>query len=333
MHDILEGTAECVLRQVLKGLLSSGVISKKDVEDISLFEFGPNDTKNKPAQINMSFVMKKANLRGTASGKWCLLRFTPLILGWKVPEGNADWELLLQFREIVDIVFAPEIEAKRLAYLDVLVQTFLTEFANRYGRQVISPKMHYMVHYARWVREVGPLKHLWSMRFEGKHQELKKQALCVKNFKNITFTLSRRHQLKQSFQMNFFELYEGLSTSQSKPVDVGKLPECAKGLLPPTTHEVKFAAIDKCKFRCGSVLVSQNSDCFDFLEIESLFVASGRLYILTRTLIIERFDRHRFCYVVSRSDQQQIHETADSFAPCLLDLYKNGEIVPKWELW
>ncbi|KAH8037997.1 hypothetical protein HPB51_020517 [Rhipicephalus microplus] len=193
--------------------------------------------------------------------------------------------------------------------------------------------MHYMVHYARYVREVGPLKHLWSMRFESKHQELKKQALCVKNFKNITFTLSKRHQLKQSFQMNFYELYEGLSTSQSKPVDVSKLPECAKGLLPPTTHEVKFAAIDKCKFRCGSVLVSQNSDSFDFLQIESLFVASGRLYILTRTLVIERFDRHRFCYVVSRSDQQQIHETADTFAPCLLDLYKNGEIVPKWELW
>ncbi|KAL1417807.1 hypothetical protein MTO96_006064 [Rhipicephalus appendiculatus] len=149
MHDILVGTAECVLREVLKSLLSSAVISKKDVDDISLFEFGHNDTKNKPAQINLPFVMKKANLRGTTSGKWCLLRFTPLILGRKVPERNADWELLLQCRETMDIVFAPEIETKRLAYLDVLVQTFLTEFAKRYGHQVVSSNMHYMVRFAR----------------------------------------------------------------------------------------------------------------------------------------------------------------------------------------
>ncbi|XP_070377105.1 uncharacterized protein [Dermacentor albipictus] len=246
MHDILEGTTECVLRQVMKSLLSSGVLSKKDVEEISSFPFGPNDRKNKPVQVNMSFINNKATLRGTASSKWCVLRFIPLVLGPKVPEGNEDWELLLQFREVTDIIFAPEIPAERLAYLDVLVETFLTEFANRYGRQVITPKMHYMVHYARCVREMGPLKHLWSMRFKAKHQELKKQASCVKNFKNITLTLSKRHQLKQSFQMQFFQLYEGLATSQSKPVDYDRLPECAKGVLPVTTHEVKSAAVDKC---------------------------------------------------------------------------------------
>ncbi|KAL1467527.1 hypothetical protein MTO96_042112 [Rhipicephalus appendiculatus] len=69
MPDISEGTAQCVLREVLKGLFSSVVISKKDLDDISLFEFGPNGTKNKPAQINMSFVMKKANLRGDSIGQ------------------------------------------------------------------------------------------------------------------------------------------------------------------------------------------------------------------------------------------------------------------------
>ncbi|XP_070384806.1 uncharacterized protein [Dermacentor albipictus] len=134
MHDILEGTTECVLRQVMKSLLSSGVLSKKDVEEISSFPYGPNDRKNKPVQVNMSFINNKATLRGTASSKWCVLRFIPLVLGPKVPEGNEDFELLLQFREVTDIIFAPEIPAERLAYLDVLVETFLTEFANRYGR-------------------------------------------------------------------------------------------------------------------------------------------------------------------------------------------------------
>ncbi|KAG0438336.1 hypothetical protein HPB47_017056, partial [Ixodes persulcatus] len=56
--------------------------------------------------MNRSFLTSKANLKGTASEKWCLLRLLGLILGDLVPEGDADWELYLQFREIVDIVFA-----------------------------------------------------------------------------------------------------------------------------------------------------------------------------------------------------------------------------------
>ncbi|KAH8036308.1 hypothetical protein HPB51_024833 [Rhipicephalus microplus] len=70
----------------------------------------------------------------------------------------------------------------------------------------------------------------------------------------------------------------------SEPVDVRKLLECAEWLLVPTTQEVKLTTIDKCKFSCRSVLLSQNSDFMDFHEIESLFVTSGRLSILTRTL-------------------------------------------------
>nr|XP_054929049.1 uncharacterized protein LOC129385914 [Dermacentor andersoni] len=176
MHDILEGGAECVLRHVLRGLLSSGLLSRQDLSDLSAFEYGPNDLKNKPVPFNMTFITGSAGLTGTASNKWCLLRFITLILGGKIPESNEDWELLLQFREILDVVFSPEIPAESLAYLSVLVQAFLTEFVKRYGRDSVIPKLHFLVHYPRFLREVGPLKHMWSMRFEAKHQQFKKLA-------------------------------------------------------------------------------------------------------------------------------------------------------------
>lgn len=333
MHDILEGGAECVLREVLNGLLASGLLSRRDLDAVSSFKYGPSDAKNKPVQINMTFLTSKSALQGTASSKWCLLRFLPFILGERIPEENEHWELLLKYREIVDVVFAPEVRSEYLAYLDVLVQSFLKAFSEHCNASSITPKLHYMVHYSRFIREVGPLKHLWSMRFEAKHQYFKKVAVSIKNFKNLTFSLANRHQLKQSHQLCTFQLYEGLETAQSKPADWSSLPDFVQEALPETAHQVQHAVLDHCKYRCGSVLVAQNEEPPEFHVIESLLVANGKLYILTRSLVIEYFERHRFCYHVHKSAKQQLHKAGEKFQYCLLDLYDDSVIVPKWEIW
>lgn len=159
-------------------------------------------------------------------------------------------------------------------------------------------------------------------------------AACVKNFKNLTFTLAKRHQLKLSYELHSFQLYEGMSTAQNRPVDWGMLPECAKQMLPTTVHEIQHATLDQRKYRCGSVLVSHDGESPEFCEIQSLLVAISELYILTSTLLIDHFDRHGFCYCVKRSQGKQLHRaTAEKFEYCLLDLYKNEFIVPKWEVW
>ncbi|KAL1466301.1 hypothetical protein MTO96_026776 [Rhipicephalus appendiculatus] len=110
MHDILGGGAECVLHQVLRGLVSSGLLYTRELSELYKFEYGPNDLKNKRVPVSMAFITGNATLTGTAS------------------KNNEDWERLLQYREILDIAFAPEIPAQAVAYLNILVQTFLTEF-------------------------------------------------------------------------------------------------------------------------------------------------------------------------------------------------------------
>lgn len=41
--------------------------------------------------------------------------------------------------------------------------------------------------------------HVWTLRFEGKHQYLKQCVRSAKNFKNVTKTLSEQHQVYQAF--------------------------------------------------------------------------------------------------------------------------------------
>lgn len=334
MHDILEGGFECILRQVLKALVQGGTLAYSDLDYIASFEYGWNDKKNKPVAMNRSFLTSKANLKGTASEKWCLLRLLGLILGDLVPEGDADWELYLQFREIVDIVFATVIPCEYLPYLETTVQTFLVDFAQRYGAAAITPKMHYLVHYARLIRELGPLPQFWSMRFEAKHQYFKSLASRVKNFRNITRTLSTRHQLMLSHQLKEFSFDSDLVTPSGKPVEQSALPPCAQGVLPLSARQVSRASLDHREYQCGTVLVKPSQDAEPhFCRVEALYVAERKLFILIELLTNEGFDRHRFCYQVRKSSELKLVKAEeDDTLHCALDLYNESEVVPRWEV-
>lgn len=48
-----------------------------------------------------------------------------------------------------------------------------------------------MIHHPHRIRNIGPILHTWCMRYEAKHTFFKQQ---LKNFKNITKTLAKKHQ-------------------------------------------------------------------------------------------------------------------------------------------
>jgi len=45
----------------------------------------------------------------------------------------------------------------------------------------------------------GPLVRNWVMRFEAKHNYFKKLVDKINNFKNITYSLAKRHQAFQAY--------------------------------------------------------------------------------------------------------------------------------------
>ena len=63
----------------------------------------------------------------------------------------------------------------------------------------LTPKQHFLVHYARSVRTLGPLNAFSCIRFEAKHKELKRMANTSNNFKNIAKTVAKKHQMKQCY--------------------------------------------------------------------------------------------------------------------------------------
>lgn len=63
----------------------------------------------------------------------------------------------------------------------------------------LRPKHHYMSHYPELISIYGPLIKVWTMRFESKHTFFKRALRSCHNFKNITYTLTTKHEFLQCF--------------------------------------------------------------------------------------------------------------------------------------
>ena len=74
---------------------------------------------------------------------------------------------------------------------------FLTRYATVFGASSLTPKFHYMIHYPRLIGMYGPLRHLWCVRFESKHQYFKSVNSSLGNYINVTATMAFRHQMRQ----------------------------------------------------------------------------------------------------------------------------------------
>ena len=101
MHDILEGAIPFVIKVVLKDLIRQGVLTNEQVSiEMNSFQYGKNDSGNKPVPISARTLRQNDNVVGSASQKMCLLRLLAFMFGEFVEEGNETWELYLLCREM-----------------------------------------------------------------------------------------------------------------------------------------------------------------------------------------------------------------------------------------
>lgn len=76
-----------------------------------------------------------------------------------------------------------------------------------------------MIHYPQCIRKIGPILHMWCMRYEAKHKFFKTQ---LKSFKNITKTLANKHQSCMAMHWESFSQYR-LTLGPGKMVELGEL--------------------------------------------------------------------------------------------------------------
>ncbi|KAJ7998220.1 hypothetical protein DPEC_G00220330 [Dallia pectoralis] len=313
MHDMLEGVIPLVLKLVLCQAHKEKHISIQEVnEELQRMTIGQNDRANKPVQLSER-LLQKGGIVGSASQKWCLFRLLPFLIAHRIPPECQYWHVYLLCREIVDIVQAPTVRREKLPLLDVLVQEFLTDFKAVFGN-VITPKCHYLINYSRLMTMFGPLRSLWCMRFEGKHQYFKNIASNCRNFINIASTLSNRHQLKQFWEFssnNFLDDFEKVPRS-STSTPFCSLPLTLQCSLEQYFTDVSFSE-DKVIQRVSEVTLNNvkyaTQDVFVldvlhgeriplFFQVKYIFNVDTT-WVLCRKLIFPKyFSQHFYAYSI-----------------------------------
>lgn len=131
-----------------------------------------------------------------------MVNILPYIVGQIIPDCDVHYKCFLLLINILSIFLAPVITDNVIAYLRVLIEEHHILFREIYEDESFTPKLHYMVHYPSQILKHGPLVRSWTMRHEAKLNFFK-QASRLSNFKNLTLTLAKCHQLWLAYQCSF----------------------------------------------------------------------------------------------------------------------------------
>lgn len=200
MHDIYEGVCHYDLAQVLNYLiLEKGYFTLELLnERKSFFDYGPMDSGNVCTQITLEHI-KREKFSTSASEMRCLVSYLPLIIGKYVPKTDKVWQFFVKLITILDIITASSVSENDITLLKTLIKSHHSFYVS-FFKQSLKPKYHYMIHYPRIIKDIGPLSQIWCMRHEGKHKELKRYSNCITSRMNLPLSLMKKQQLKLSYR-------------------------------------------------------------------------------------------------------------------------------------
>ena len=332
MHDLLEGFIPVTLKFVLNSFGRALPIAEVNAE-IQSFSFGKNDVKNKPVLLPASLT--SANIIGSASEKLCLFKILPFLIGYRVAADNKFWLMYLQLREIVDHVMSPSFPVNRLSYLQTLIQEFLFTFTTLLPGKM-TPKFHFFLHYPTLIAKYGPLKYLWCMRFEAKHQYFKKLSSVGRNFKNIAKTLAKRHQLRQCWEFtatNF--LGDCIECSGEVSFFFSNLTPQQQDLI-IRYYDLKHVSQSEVVWKCSVLTLGGNTykvhdvtiaallhaeDVPLFYKIYQILKIRGTWFFLGKLFISRSFSSHLHAFQVSEEDDFTVLQPSELCDHQLLDCY------------
>lgn len=230
---------------MLKELSARRILTYAQIETrLEHFNYGQNDQSNKPPTVRPKHLTNN-HIPGSASQKLLLFQMLPIIFSDVITRLTDLLPIYTCLREIVSIVFATKIRKSWLSYLTSLTTSFHSLMIDKLPDYIVA-KVHFVTHYSELIKRNGPARNYWCQRFEGKHLYFKKLALRSTNFKNISFTLAKRHQLRLSSLLSYENFYDLTDKSVStKTINSSQLPMEIKLLL--AQHQSNSLTYTQCE--------------------------------------------------------------------------------------
>ena len=139
----------------------------------------------------MHYIKKNGKLKISAAESLVFVRYFGCIIGDYVPKGNEYWDLYLELRTIIHILTAVVINDPDISRLDKCIKRHHKLYMKLF-KESLKPKFHFLLHYLRLLKKLGPLVHIWTMRAESKHAEVKLIATSTFSKRDLSLLISKR---------------------------------------------------------------------------------------------------------------------------------------------
>lgn len=304
MHDLFEGVCHVVMSEILYLFIYQHKYFTLDEFNrrIKKHDFGPIDKNTNIALVTPEMIAKRS-LNTSAAEMLVLFTNFAFIVGDLVPEDAAAWEVYLLLREIIAIVLQKKIRKNTHHLLRSLVSEHHILFQKVF-QKTHTPKLHFMVHYADIMEQLGPICSISSMRYESFHRI----------FKNIIKSINCRKDIVEScffkIRMRYASLFLKFKSLTNSHILTGKKTKVlAEDLLKKfncdlplkefvfTTNFVETSSI---KLRVGYVVHIKNEDDESpvFAKINEIILTDEKVLFGYQQLSNLGFDNHYIAYKV-----------------------------------
>lgn len=203
-HDLFEGVVQFDLMLVINKIVSDNFTSYNDINrELKKLRFQFEKKNNFPV------LSRSEKLPGNATQNMWLLNVLPFIFqdNPRVIQSTV-WQTMLNLRIIVNLMLAFKLSNNQIDSLNSLIVEYLNDRSSTFPNESLRPKHHFMTHYPYLIKQFGPLRHLWTLRFENKHQYFKHAV--NNNYINVLYSLSYRHQLLQALNSSKNTLFNDI---------------------------------------------------------------------------------------------------------------------------
>ena len=326
MHDCFKGVVQYEIKLLLLHCIARRYFTLADFNHrLKDFDYGYSEVADKPTLTTSQSLNSSAkHLRQGSAQSWLLARTLPLLIASVIPETDPNWQCYLKLLKIIDIALAPLVTTDTCGILKVLIEEHHTLFKRLYPEWSIIPKMHYMVHYPEQIIALGPLVRAWTMRYEAKLHVLK-CAGHVSNFKNISQTVSYRHQRWMCYELSvggafcsYMEcgpsLGSGLLRNELASIKdqvLKVVPQVSSDVL---VHRTSWVKINGILYKPNNAYVLCNVVNHHLAEQTLVFGGIEEIMIISSTVVLfvvgvvesELFDDHFHAYAVKRSSRRLV---------------------------
>lgn len=144
LHDLFESIVPVELALCIRKMIRLKYFTLEYLNtQIRSFPYQHSNRLDKPQVIPKNFAAK-LSIVGNGHENSTLLRLLPLMVGGKVPEGDEDWAILMDLKDVVQLVLSPSFTEESIQYMQAKISDHRQGLHAVFPDFKLRPKHHYV---------------------------------------------------------------------------------------------------------------------------------------------------------------------------------------------